>query len=94
MATIDENLYSRQIAVYGKNAMKSLTKSKVLVLGYNGACLELLKNLILAGVSKINLVTKDIINMEDLSTNYYATEEDVGKKQPTTGECDCISLRR
>ena len=80
MATIDENLYSRQIAVYGKNAMKSLTKSKVLVLGYNGACLELLKNLILAGVSKINLVTKDIINMEDLSTNYYATEEDVGKK--------------
>ena len=80
MTTLDENLYSRQIAVYGKNAMKSLTKSRVLVLGYNGACLELLKNLILAGISKINLVTDEIVNIEDLATNYYATEEDVGDK--------------
>ena len=80
MKYIDENLYSRQIAVYGKNAMKSLTESKVLVLGYNGACLELLKNLILAGISKINLISDEIVNIEDLATNYYATEEDVGEK--------------
>ena len=80
MAKIDENLYSRQIAVYGKNAMKSLTESKILILGYNGACLELCKNLILAGISKINLVSDEIINIEDLSTNYYATESDIGKK--------------
>lgn len=81
MSKIDENLYSRQIAVYGKNAMKSLTESKVLVIGFNGACLELCKNLVLAGVSNINLVNGAFpskINIEDLATNYYATKNDIG----------------
>jgi len=78
MTTIDENLYSRQIAVYGKNAMKNLTESKVLVLGFNGSCLELLKNLILAGVSNINLVTNEKVTYENLCTNYYADEKDIG----------------
>ena len=76
---MDENLYSRQIAVYGKNAMNTLTNAKVTILGFNGSCLELCKNLILAGVGTINLVDSSIINMEDLSTNYYATENDIGK---------------
>lgn len=79
MENIDENLYSRQIAVYGKNAMKSLTNSNVLILGFNGACLELCKNLVLNGISKINLVTDDIINVDSLCTNYYASEKDLGK---------------
>ena len=80
MSSIDESLYSRQIAVYGKNAMKSLTKSKVLILGFNGACLEFCKNITLAGVGLINIVTDSVINLEDLATNYYANENDIGKK--------------
>lgn len=79
MTSLDENLYSRQIAVYGKNAMKSLTESKVLILGFNGSCLELCKNLTLAGVNNINLVTDSTINIEDLATNYFADESDIGK---------------
>ena len=43
MNKMDENLYSRQIAVYGKNAMKSLTDSKVTILGFNGSCLGFVK---------------------------------------------------
>ena len=80
MSTFDENLYSRQIAVYGKNAMKSLTESKVIINGFNGACLELCKNLVLAGVSYINIISDSIINIEDLATNYYANNNDIGKK--------------
>ena len=79
MNKMDENLYSRQIAVYGKNAMKSLTDAKVTILGFNGSCLELCKDLILAGVGTINLVDSSCVNIEDLATNYYATEEDIGK---------------
>jgi len=79
MNKIDENLYSRQIAVYGKNAMKSLTDAKVTILGFNGSCLELCKNLILAGVGTINLVDSSCVDIEDLATNYYATEDDIGK---------------
>ena len=80
MSSIDESLYSRQIAVYGKNAMKSLTKSKVLILGFNGACLEFCKNITLAGVGLINIVTDSVINLEDLAINYYANENDIGEK--------------
>ena len=76
---MDENLYSRQIAVYGKNAMNSLTDAKVIILGFDGSCLELCKNLILAGVGLINLVDSSLVNIEDLAVNYYVSEFDVGK---------------
>ena len=76
---MDENLYSRQIAVYGKNAMNSLTDAKVTILGFDGSCLELCKNLILAGVGLINLVDSSLVNIEDLAVNYYVSEFDVGK---------------
>ena len=76
---MDENLYSRQIAVYGKNAMNSLTDAKVTILGFDGSCLELCKNLILSGVGLINLVDSSLVNIEDLAVNYYVSEFDVGK---------------
>ncbi len=76
---LDENLYSRQIAVYGHGAMRSLTNAKVLILGFDGTCLELCKNLILAGVGTINLIDSSIINVEDLSTNYYASTDNIGQ---------------
>ena len=62
---LDENLYSRQIAVYGKSAMNSLTNAKVLILGFDGTCLELCKNLILAGVGTINVIDSTVINIEE-----------------------------
>ena len=80
MSSLDESLYSRQIAVYGTNAMKTLTKAKVIIYGFNGACLELCKNLVLAGVNRINLISDPIINLKDLATNYYASTDDLGKK--------------
>lgn len=82
---IDENLYSRQIAVYGKNAMKNLTDANVLIIGFDGSCLELCKNLILAGVGNIYLNDSSILQLDDLSTNYYANENDIGKLN-----CDII----
>lgn len=77
---IDENLYSRQIAVYGHQAMKNLTESKVNIEGFDGSTLELCKNLILAGVGHINIICDREITMEDLSVIYYANLSDVGNK--------------
>lgn len=82
MASIDENLYSRQIAVYGKNAMKSLINSKVIIYAvdnFDGSILELCKNLILAGVGFINIITNTIVKIDDLSSNYYLSDSDIGK---------------
>lgn len=48
---IDEQLYSRQIFVYGKSAQQSLSSSHVLIRGSNTALTaEIVKNLALAGV--------------------------------------------
>lgn len=55
---VDEQLYSRQIFVYGKNAQQSLSSSHVIVKGSNTPlAAEIVKNLALAGVGKITIVS-------------------------------------
>lgn len=51
---IDESLYSRQLYVFGQDAMKKMAKSSILISGMGGLGVEIAKNIILAGV---NLVT-------------------------------------
>lgn len=82
MAALDENLYSRQLYVYGKDAMKSITSANVLICGMNGLGVEIAKNIILSGVGSVTLCDKAdrILIYDDLSTNYYANESDVGKQ--------------
>ena len=38
---IDENLHSRQLAVYGREAMRRMAKSAVLISGANGLGVEI-----------------------------------------------------
>jgi hypothetical protein len=55
-APIDEQLYSRQIFVYGKSAQQLLSSSHVLVTGSNKPlAAEIVKNLALAGVGKLTI---------------------------------------
>jgi hypothetical protein len=54
---VDEQLYSRQIFVYGKSAQQSLSTSRVVVHGDHAALkAEIVKNLALAGVGKLTIV--------------------------------------
>jgi len=79
---IDESLYSRQILSLGTDAMKKMIESSVLITCYgnfSGAALELAKCTILAGVKKVTLhCNTDILTYRDLSSNYYASESDIG----------------
>jgi hypothetical protein len=51
---VDEQLYSRQIFVYGKSAQQSLSASKVVIRGSNVHLVaEIVKNLALAGVGHL-----------------------------------------
>ena len=52
---IDEQLYSRQIFVYGKTAQDSLQNANILVYGSGCIAAEVLKNLALAGAGKISV---------------------------------------
>eukprot|EP01041_Mallomonas_annulata_P007354 gene7354-15011_t len=73
-------LYDRQIRLWGVEAQRRLQGSKVLVCGIRGLNLEVAKNLVLAG---LNLVIQDSSNIfaDDLSANFFFTNEDIGSKR-------------
>ncbi len=52
---IDEDLQSRQMAVYGRESMQKLKCANVLISGLNGLGAEVAKNVILANVSSVRL---------------------------------------
>jgi ubiquitin-activating enzyme E1 len=81
---IDEDLHSRQLAVYGRETMKRLFASNVLVSGLNGLGAEIAKNLVLAGVKSVNLHDDDNVELWDLSSNFFLTEKDVGQNRAQT----------
>lgn len=78
---IDEDLHSRQLAVYGRETMRRLFGSNVLVSGMQGLGAEIAKNLILAGVKSVTLHDEGTVELWDLSSNFVFSEDDVGKNR-------------
>uniref|UniRef100_A0A0C9RTP6 E1 ubiquitin-activating enzyme n=1 Tax=Wollemia nobilis TaxID=56998 RepID=A0A0C9RTP6_9CONI len=78
---IDEDLHSRQLAVYGREVMRRLFGANVLISGLKGLGVEVAKNVILAGVKSVTLHDEGNVEMWDLSANFYFTEADIGKKR-------------
>ncbi|CAM8949146.1 unnamed protein product [Rhodiola kirilowii] len=78
---IDEDLHSRQLAVYGRETMRKLFASNILVSGMQGLGAEIAKNLVLAGVKSVTLHDEGNVELWDLSSNFVFTEEDVGKNR-------------
>lgn len=67
---IDEQLYSRQLFVYGTSAQKSLLHSHVLVIGCSPLTVEIVKNLALGGIGMISIYQKDVDSKLDLLGNH------------------------
>ncbi|CAL1381822.1 unnamed protein product [Linum trigynum] len=78
---IDEDLHSHQLAVYGRETMRRLFVSNVLISGMNGLDAENAKNLVLAGVTSVTLYDEGMVELWDLSSNFVFTEQDVGKNR-------------
>ncbi|KAL1196930.1 Ubiquitin-activating enzyme E1 2 [Cardamine amara subsp. amara] len=78
---IDEDLHSRQLAVYGRETMRRLFASNVLISGMQGLGVEIAKNIILAGVKSVTLHDENLVELWDLSSNFVFSEEDVGKNR-------------
>ncbi|KAJ2842955.1 E1 ubiquitin-activating protein aos1, partial [Coemansia erecta] len=72
-------LYDRQIRLWGMEAQKRLGQSKVKIHGIKAVTLELSKNLVLAGIKSLYLIDNTAINEEDLETQYYFNENDLGQ---------------
>jgi len=78
---IDEGLYSRQLYVLGHEAMKKMGASNILISGMKGLGVEIAKNVVLAGVKSVTLHDPEICRIEDLSSQFFLTEKDVGKNR-------------
>lgn len=78
---IDEGLYSRQLFVLGKEAMERMQKANILISGLGGLGIEIAKNVILSGVKSVTLHDQADVTVSDLSSQFFLTEADVGKKR-------------
>ncbi|OJA15293.1 hypothetical protein AZE42_00927 [Rhizopogon vesiculosus] len=78
-AAIDEGLYSRQLYVLGHEAMKKMAASNVLIAGLQGLGAEIAKNVCLAGVKSVTLYDPEPVTVQDLSSQYFLREEDIGE---------------
>ncbi len=75
---IDEGLYSRQLYVVGKSAMRRMAQSNVLLIGMTGLAAEIAKCIVMAGVKNVVLTGDDRnATWEDLSTHWCLREQSV-----------------
>ena len=80
----DIDLYSRQISTIDTETMIKLTKIKVLIIGLRGLGVEILKNIILEGPNRVDIYDPNLIDINDLNSNFFVTEEDISKKRDET----------
>lgn len=78
---IKDQLYSRQIASIGIESMKKISELKILVIGMKGIGVEICKNIILQGPSKVSIFDCSIAEKNDFDSNYFLSKEDVGNKR-------------
>jgi ubiquitin-activating enzyme E1 len=76
---IDEDLHSRQLAVYGKESMRRMASSNVLIIGLSGLGVEIAKNVILAGLKSVTLHDPAPVETRNLGAQFYLSATDVGK---------------
>ena len=77
---IDDDFYSRSIFTYGIDTQKKLSKMKVLIVDMRGLGVETAKNIILSGIGEVDIYDPKIVNIKDLGSNFFLSEEDVAKK--------------
>lgn len=80
-AEIDDSLYSRQRYVLGDSAMKQMANSAILIYGMGGLGIEIAKNIALAGVKNLTIQDCKLAEIQDLGTQFFLREEDVGKNR-------------
>ena len=77
MNNYNSNLYSRQVETYGLDTMKKILDLKIIVIGLRGLGIEISKNLILSGIKKITLFDDNLCLINDLSSNFFISEDDI-----------------
>lgn len=75
---LDVGLYSRQMLILGEGAQVKIGSANVLISGLNGVGIEISKNIVLAGINSITLHDNKVVTINDLASNYFLNESDIG----------------
>ena len=87
---IDENLYSRQILTLGMETMEKISQLKLMIIGLRGLGIEIAKNIVLSGPNKLIIFDPTEVSIQDLGSNIYLSEKDIGKRRDES----CLSNLR
>ncbi|KAI5364875.1 Putative THIF-type NAD/FAD binding, ubiquitin-activating enzyme, ThiF/MoeB/HesA family [Septoria linicola] len=74
-------LYDRQIRLWGAKAQEQIRKAKVLLISLRAVGTEIAKNLTLAGISELTIIDGEEVTEEDLGSQFFLREEDIGKER-------------
>ncbi|KAJ3601889.1 hypothetical protein NHX12_029651 [Muraenolepis orangiensis] len=78
---IDEGFYSRQLYVLGREAMQLMGAADVLIAGMRGLGVEVAHNVILSGVKTVTVQDEGPVLWEDLSSQFFLREADLGQNR-------------
>eukprot|EP01096_Ripella_sp_DP13-Kostka_P012752 TRINITY_DN5393_c0_g1_i1.p1 TRINITY_DN5393_c0_g1~~TRINITY_DN5393_c0_g1_i1.p1 ORF type:complete len:290 (-),score=142.09 TRINITY_DN5393_c0_g1_i1:220-1089(-) len=78
-------IYDRQIRLWGLETQNRMRQASLLLIGLNGANVEVAKNLVLGGVGSVAICDPTIVSVHDLSANFFLSSSDVGK--PRASAC-------
>ena len=73
------DLYSRQLGIIDIDTMKKFRKMKFLIIGLRGLGIEILKNLILEGPHIVDIYDPNYINITDLNSNFFLSEDNINE---------------
>ncbi len=77
---IDEDLQSRTLLTFGIDTLRKLSSMKILIVGMRGLGIETAKNIILTGPGEVDIFDPSLVKINDLGSNFFLSENDVGKK--------------
>ncbi|KAK3113685.1 E1 ubiquitin-activating protein aos1 [Teratosphaeriaceae sp. CCFEE 6253] len=71
--------YDRQLRLWGVEAQKRIRSANILLVSLRALGTEIAKNLTLAGISSLTIIDDEPVTEEDLGTQYFVREEDIGR---------------
>ncbi|CAD6991228.1 SUMO-activating enzyme subunit 1 [Ceratitis capitata] len=77
----ENELYDRQIRLWGLESQKRLRTAKILVSGLNGIGAEVTKNIILSGVNSVKLQDEKIVTEEDFCAQFLVPRAAIGQNR-------------
>jgi len=75
----EQEIYDRQIRLWGLAAQQRLSHTSVILVGMDGMNIEVGKNIALAGIGKIFVQDHRTLSKEDAASHMFAREGDEGK---------------